>query len=81
MKNTKVKFELHGASVEFNHKAKKGDFYFIMPNGHGFYPNLKEFTSVWGRPFKKNCKDIASSYINSSDCRVKTLKTYSKTNL
>jgi hypothetical protein len=71
-----VAFELHGVLITFNPKANKGDFFFTVASGHGFYPNAKQYTDVWGRPYKKNCKEIAQFYVDSLEGRIKTLKTY-----
>ena len=72
-----ITFNLHGVDIIFNHKAKKGEYFFTEPKtGHGFYNNSKEFTGVWGRPNKKTCEAVAKSYVDSNEERVRILKTY-----
>ena len=73
-------FILYDVKITFNHKAKKGELFFTVSNGHGFYPNYKEFTSAWGKPDKKNCREIAEYYINAHEGRIKTFRTYSQIN-
>lgn len=69
--------QVNNVKIEFNPRPIKGDYFYKEPvTGHGFYPNLPEFTEVWGRPYKKNCIEIAESYINSNIYRAKALQTY-----
>jgi len=70
-------FNLFGVMLLFNRNTEKGGFYFTEPKtGHGFYPNDKYFTSIWGKPTYKNYTDVAEFYISSNKYRLKALKTY-----
>lgn len=75
----KLSFIIYGVEINFNPSVGMDEYFFTEPiSGHGFYPNNKQYTSVWGRPFKSNCHLIAKAYIDSSKSRVNTLKTYNK---
>ena len=76
--NTKNKeFVLYGVKLLYNPLTIKDDYYFTEPiSGLGFYPNNRDFTDVWGKPFLRNFEEIARNYVESSNSRIETLKSF-----
>jgi hypothetical protein len=70
--------DLRGQKVKFYPKSNQSGHYYEMFNGNGFY--TKDLFPVWGRPNKNNCIDVANSYIESHEGRIKTFDSYKNKN-
>ena len=76
MQTESIKIQVRNQSILFYPKGNQNGHYFEMPNGHGFY--TKDLFSVWGKPNKNNCVEVAKFYIESLPGRVTTFDSYKK---
>ena len=73
-----INIEVKGQQIKFYPKGNKFGNYYEMPNKHGFY--TKDMFKIWGRPTKNTAVEVATSYIESCEGRIKTFETYKEIN-